>query len=146
MKQLVKFEKDWADEFTVECFTVLDHSETETFFSVAEIFFDLKKTMLCGFGTNQELEFENYKSFRNCFEVINLTDEEATVFQKYFSNKFSPESTPEFGTGLGIFEFNNFYEVFFELHEERLLPENVIEKLKQLEPEFESWLNMLTTN
>jgi hypothetical protein len=146
MKQLVKFEKEWADEFTVECFTVLDHSETETFFSVAEIFFDLKKTMSCGFGSNQQLEFENYKSFRNCFEVINLTDEEAIVFQKYFSNKFSPESPPEFGTGSGIFDFNNFYEDFFELHDEGLLSENVIEKLKQLEPEFESWLNMVTTN
>jgi hypothetical protein len=84
MKQLVKFSDNWADEFNVEAFTVWDLEETQRYFEVAQILFDLfdGEEFEVGFGTNQNLEFSDYKDFRNHFEVINLEDGEARVFQK----------------------------------------------------------------
>ena len=141
MKQLVKFSDNWADEFNVEAFTVWDLEETQRYFEVAQILFDLfdGEEFEVGFGTNQNLEFSDYKDFRNHFEVINLEDGEARVFQKCFP-QYVPENLHEFGTGCGVFDFNVFYEHIFDFYSDGNLPESVINELKRIEPEFESWI------
>ena len=141
MKQLIKFASNYADEFDVEAFTVWDSEKTEQFFAIAEIFFDVypKSEFEVNFGTNEYLIFETYKKFRNCFEVLNIEDSEAEVFQKYFYY-YLPENPPEFGTCSGVFDDNIFFEEFFNLNDEGKLPADVIEKLISLEPEFETWI------
>lgn len=141
MKQLVKFEKEWADEFTVETFSVNDKKEFEKLFALAEIYFELfpGQELEVSFGTNESLTFENYKDYRDSFEVIDIKDNEAEVFQKYFY-VYLPENPPEFGTGSGVFEHNMFYDEFFKLLDAGELPDDVIEKLKKIEPEFETWM------
>ena len=145
MKQLIKFASNYADEFDVEAFTVWDSEKTEQFFAIAEVFFDVypESEFEVNFGTNEYLTFEGYKDFRNCFEVVNIEDSEAEVFQKYF-HYYLPENPPVFGTACGVFEDNIFFEQFFNLNDEGKLPADVIEKLIQIEPEFETWIKMDT--
>ena len=142
MKQLVIFKDCWADEFDVEAFAVQEHEEVEKLFNLAEIYFELfpDQELEVSFGTNEQLTFEDYKSYRNCFKVHNLDEKEVEVFQKYFP-QYLPEYPPEFGTGSGVFSVDIFYDEFFNLYDEGKLPESMIEKLKQIEPEFESWIN-----
>ena len=141
MKQLVKFNACWADEFNVEAFTLWDLEETQRYFEVAQILFDLfdGKEFEVGFGTNQDLEFSDYKDFRNHFEVINIEDSEARVFQMCFPH-YDPEHPPEFGTGCGVFDLNVFYDHIFDFYSDGNLPESVINELGRIEPEFESWI------
>jgi hypothetical protein len=143
MKQLVKFESDWADEFTVEAFAVRTLEEVEELFTLAMIYFEVcpGKELEINFGTNEALTFSDYKDFRNRFEVFNLEDNEVEVFQKYFYY-YLPENPPEFGTGSGVFDPNVFFEEFFTLYKYGELPEKAIEELKQLVPEFDDWLKM----
>lgn len=145
MKQLIKFASNYADEFDVEAFTVWDSEKTEQFFAIAEVFFDVysKREFEVSFGTNEYLTFVSYKDFRNCFEVINIKDSEAEVFQKYFYS-YLPENPPEFGTACGVFDDNMFLEEFIIIKEEGKLPADVIEKIIALEPEFEKWITMDT--
>jgi hypothetical protein len=145
MKQLVKIDACWADEFNVEAFTVWDLEETQRYFEVAQILFDLLdgKEFEVGFGTNESLTFYDYKDFRNCFSVTNLEDSEAQVLQKHFP-QYDPQSPPEFGTGSRIFDFNTLYDQIFNFYDEGNLLENVINQLKRIEPEFEKWLSLDT--
>lgn len=141
MKQLVKFSKEWADEFTLEAFTVDDHQEVEKLFAIAEIYFEVFGELELGFGTNEYIIFDDYKDYRNSFQVINITDDEAKVFQKYFYY-YLPENIPEFGTGAGAFDQNTFYDEFFNPENKDKLQDDVIERLKKIEPEFETWMNL----
>lgn len=145
MKQLIKFASNYADEFDVEAFTVWDSEKTEQFFAIAEVFFDVhpEQEFEVNFGTNEYLTFEGYKEFRNSFEVVNIEETEAGVFQKYFY-EYLPENSPVYGTGSRVFEDNMFFEELFNLHEEGKLPADVIEKLIKIEPEFEEWIKMDT--
>jgi hypothetical protein len=142
MKQLVKFEKDWADEFTLEAFTVVnDYKEVEKLFAIAEIYFEVFGELELYFGTNEYITFDDYKDYRNSFEVSNITDDEANVFQKYFYY-YLPENPPEFGTGIEAFDQNTFYDEFFNPENKDKLSDAVIERLKKIEPEFETWMNL----
>lgn len=142
MKQLAIFKDCWADEFDVEAFAVLECGELEKLFSLAEIYFELfpNQELEISFGTNEQLTFGDYKSYRNCFKVHNLDEKEVDVFQKYFP-QYLPEYPPEFGTGNRVFSIDIFYDGVFNLYDEGKLPESMIERLKQIEPEFESWIN-----
>jgi hypothetical protein len=141
MKQLVKFSKEWADEFTLEAFTVDDHQEVEKLFAIAEIYFELFGELKLYFGTNMYIIFEDYHDYHNSFEVINITDDEAKVFQKYFYY-YLPENIPEFGIEAGAFDQNTFYDEFFNSENKDKLQDDVIERLKKIEPEFETWMNL----
>lgn len=144
MKQLIKFKSDWADEFTVEAFTVRTLEEVEKLFTLAMIYFEVcpGKELEVGFGTNEDLTFSDYKDFRNCFEVFNLDDNEVKVFQKYFYS-YLPENPPEFGTGSGVFDPMIFFEKFFLLYGDGELPEKAFEELNRIEPEFKDWLKSI---
>jgi hypothetical protein len=53
---------------------------------------------------------------------------------------YDPEHPPEFGTGCGVFDLNVFYDHIFDFYSDGNLPESVINELKRIEPEFESWI------
>jgi|LakMenE01Jun11ns_1017448.scaffolds.fasta_scaffold9809416_3 hypothetical protein len=147
MKQLIKFQDNWADEFNVEAFAVKDYQEIEKLFALAKIYFDLfpGQELEIGFGTNETLTFCDYEDYRSRFTVTDLTESEVEVFQKHFP-QYLPEILPVFGTGSGVFEFGIFYDHFFNLYDEGNLSDDIIDKLKQIEPvQFETWFNMTDT-
>ena len=146
MKQLIKFEDNWADEFNVEAFAVKDYQEIEKLFALAKIYFDLfpGQELEIGFGTNEELTFRDYEDYRSKFTVTDLTESEVEVFREHFP-QYLPEYLPVFGTGSGVFEFDVFCDHFFNLYNEGNLSDDIIDKLKQIEPEFETWFNMTNT-
>lgn len=139
MKQLVKFSKCFPGDITLEAFTVTDHQEVEQLFALAEIyfeFFDELRIMYDEFNN-----FENYKDYRDSFTVIDITDDEAKVFQKYFYY-YLPENPIEFGSGSWVFDQNIFYDEIFNPSNKDKLQGDLVEKLKKIEPEFETWMNL----
>lgn len=76
MKLLVKFEKNYADEFDVYGFKIFDKEEWDILFE--EIKNSDKKTSYnCSFGTNEGWEDEPISDFVHDFETKELEDKEA---------------------------------------------------------------------
>lgn len=93
MPVLVKFSKDYADEFDCEEFWWVFGSN-EIYTAWLE---EYKSEFENGsverwFGTDEYLEFDDFDDFMSCLSVQEITEEEAGVFEKYFG-KYS------FGTG-----------------------------------------------
>lgn len=74
---LVKFSSDWADEFTVAGFKVIEEDKLEAFKEAAE----LPHTWY--FGTNEGFEDEIFS-----YEYIKLSDIEHGIFRKLFPEAF----------------------------------------------------------
>lgn len=92
MPVLVKFSKDYADEFDCKEFRVFDSNDTYT------AWLDKYKSKFENgpvkryFGTNEYLDFDDFNDFMSCLSVQEISEEEAGMFKKYFG-KYS------FGTG-----------------------------------------------
>ena len=76
MFNLVKFTKDWADEFTAEGFTILTDEQVRQLESLCETGFDFY------FGTNEgwdagEVEFSD-------FDITPISEEEALFLERLF--------------------------------------------------------------
>lgn len=84
--QLVKFDNDWADEFSLTTFAVMEHKEIEKLLYLVELYFSFfpGKIIEIYFGTNEFFVFEDYKSFRNSFEIVNLTEQEVKSSENCF--------------------------------------------------------------
>ena len=138
--QLVKFDNDWADEFSLTTFAVMEHEEIERLFNLVELYFSFfpGKIIEIYFGTNEYFEFEDYKSFRNSFEIVNLTEQEVEMFRKLFPPY--EENPVEFGNNFldGVF----IVELFIDHHKfVEKLSEKQQKQLVEIEPEFEEWLS-----
>jgi hypothetical protein len=138
--QLVKFDNDWADEFSLTTFAVIENQEVERLFNLVELYFSFfpGKIIEMYFGTNEFFEFEDYKSFRNSFEIVNLTEQEVEMFRKLFPPY--GENPVEFGNNFldGVF----IVELFLDHHKfVEKLSEEQQKQLVEIEPEFEEWLS-----
>lgn len=98
-KVLVKFEKDWADEFDVRGFAVYDKEEWEK--DLAE-FKECTEFGGAWFGTNEGWEgseiLGNKEDWVRSWEVTEISDDEAAVLGKFFGY---PYVGPCFGTFKG---------------------------------------------
>ena len=83
---LLKFEVDYADEFDVYGLSVLDKNEWEEKKEFIREQQDYPYEF--GFGTNEGILFETPDDFMNAIKVIEITDEEAEVFNKYKLKNF----------------------------------------------------------
>jgi hypothetical protein len=138
--QLVKFDNDWADEFSLTTFAVMEHKEIEKLLYLVELYFSFfpGKIIEMYFGTNEYFEFEDYKSFRNSFEIVNLTKQEVKMLGKLFPPY--EENPVEFGNNFldGVF----IVELFLDHHKfVEKLSEEQQKHLVAIEPEFEEWLS-----
>ena len=114
--KLLKFKKDYADEFDVSCIVVL--SDKLFRYLTTRIEGILSKTeMELHFGTNEFLHWANYSEWKSDFEVVDITQEEYDIFKKYFvkSKQFDEDNETELGDyyyyGEDIFlDLNNWYE------------------------------------
>lgn len=80
---LVKFSCNWADEFDTESFSVFKEEEWK------QLQFDIKAQeypVYKGFGTNEGWDFENAEQILSCLTATEITNKEAAIFKKHFSN------------------------------------------------------------
>jgi hypothetical protein len=78
---LVKFKKDYADEFDVTGVMVVSK---ETWEKELEKFKTAKYPFEKYFGTNEYLEFDSFKDAMRSFKVYDLTQEEYEILKKFF--------------------------------------------------------------
>lgn len=80
--KLVKFSRDWADEFEAEGFGILSDEEWEEFVKVVKENPNAETSFW--FGTNEGWEYETIESFYDCYDEENLQNMEKSVLQKFF--------------------------------------------------------------
>lgn len=86
-KVLVKYSGDWSDEFDVEEFKVFSSME-----DVKEWLDGIKSNIDNGiyefyFGSNEALTIDSMEEFLRDTKIVEISDEEAAVFEKYFGNR-----------------------------------------------------------
>lgn len=81
---LIKLHRNWADEFDVEGFVVMDASAWEEHKALAKVEFEKKGSIERYFGTNESLDFGSLEDYLDSFAVLELTMEEYEVFKKFF--------------------------------------------------------------
>ena len=81
---LIKLHRNWADEFDVEGFVVMDTPQWEAHKVMAKAQFEEKGYIERYFGTNEALEFSSFKDYMDAFAVLELSMEEYEVFKKFF--------------------------------------------------------------
>lgn len=80
--KLVKFLRDWADEFEAEGFGILSDEEWEEFVKVVKENPNAETSFW--FGTNEGWEDETIESFYDCYKTIDLPYEEEIALQRLF--------------------------------------------------------------
>ncbi len=81
-KVIVEYNGDYADEFNVNGFAVLDSSEYTGLMLFMERYFAKGNTFEFCFGTNECIEYQNFKRFINDFESTLISDEDYAVLTK----------------------------------------------------------------
>jgi len=91
-KVLVKFRKDWADEFDVYGFAVY---EKEVWEKELKTFFNANGWSGFYFGTNEGYDPDDYtkEHFAEGYTICDITDEEAEVLERFFKRKFDKLTT-----------------------------------------------------
>ena len=84
---MLKFEKDWADEFDITGFCVMTEAEWNAKKLELDIFWQkVEPGMKCfmGFGTNQKVEFSSAKEVLNSIKEVGITKVQHDVIKDLF--------------------------------------------------------------
>lgn len=98
---LIKYHNNYADEFDVNGFIVMSKEDWETHIKEAEEIFKKQpvketfrgsgdprpKAIEIYFGSNESIEYRDFKDYLSSFKVTEITDQEAGFFQKFFRGK-----------------------------------------------------------
>ena len=82
MHYLVKFDKDWADEFSVYGFAIFEKLKWDNLYDKLKK--NKKKKVSFGFGTNEGWDEESIGGFLDDIKIVPITNEEKTVITKLF--------------------------------------------------------------
>lgn len=84
-KVLVKFECNWADEFDMKGMIVMDRTKWAALDAKAQKWFEANPSDIYEeyFGTNEAFSWTDYKEWRDCYKVVEITEDEAVVLMKY---------------------------------------------------------------
>lgn len=85
MPFLIKFKKDWADEFDVHGIRVLSNEQWN---KLKEAIENVKYPLEIYFGTNEDFVFTNSQDTLRELNVTEIEDCEADIFKQHFGNKF----------------------------------------------------------
>jgi len=85
MGKLIKFEKDYADEFDVVGYRVMTNTELKQYLLAAEKA-SYPKEMY--FGTNEAVEFHSFDDFVNSLEIVDMSAEAAQVISDKVGDDF----------------------------------------------------------
>jgi len=83
--KLVKFEKDYADEFDVFGMRLMSNKELVEYLLTAEKATYPKEMY---FGTNEYIDFHNFEALTDSLTVEHLSDEAAQVIQDKIGDDF----------------------------------------------------------
>lgn len=84
-KHLVIFNEDWADEFDMHGFEVMDDEELEAFNNGID---NAKYPVEAGFGTNESFIWETPDEVRQAFTITEISAIEVGVLTKLFDGDF----------------------------------------------------------
>lgn len=97
---LVKFEADYADEFDVYGFRVMNESQFQEFTANLE---KIKFPQEVYFGTNEAVEFESLDEYKRAFKSKEIDRNEHLVLKRLFGNDWY--GTVDFGHFLQIEDY-----------------------------------------
>lgn len=78
---LVKFEDNWADEMNIYGFKLFKNDEFEI---LQKKISSITGSIVIGFGTNQDNEYDDYNDLLNCFEIIPISLEKYNLLMELF--------------------------------------------------------------
>lgn len=89
-KILVFTEANYADEFDIYGFEIIDRKRWETFLEKAEEFLsgEESSSMELYFGTNESILFEDMRDVEDFFSIKEITEEEYAVIKKLFGEDY----------------------------------------------------------
>lgn len=105
MKYLIKFKCNYADEFDTSGFitesSLEDFNKSMTF---VQKYFELYPgvELEVYFGTNEQLTFEDFESYRECFTITEISDEEHETLLKLFTPSVSYLTECDWGITAGF--------------------------------------------
>jgi hypothetical protein len=86
---LIKYKKDYADEFDVKGFMVSNEDDWNKHLSDVKRYFDLNPhTVERYFGSNEFVVYNDFEEYKRSFEIVNITSEEAETLNKLFNGTF----------------------------------------------------------
>lgn len=104
-KVLIIFKDNWADEMDIEGSKIMPKKDWERYINIAEQCFNdmhhpkKRKGNVENYwddydrisfliGSNEEIEYEDFKQFEHCFTVYDLTTEEANILTQFHFDDF----------------------------------------------------------
>ena len=91
MKYLFEISENYCDEFDVAGFSILTEEDYKTYEYIKENINKLNKDdepFYIGFGSNEEIEFENAGEFINSLNITEISDEEYEIINKHFGKHY----------------------------------------------------------
>lgn len=86
---LVKLDTNWADEMDIEGFALFEPDAWEEAKEEYKKAFKHEPCQTLYVGTNEYIQYESYEDYMNDLTAIEITDEEAQVIEKYFTQEYS---------------------------------------------------------
>lgn len=86
MYYLIKFDKDWADEFNVYGFQIFEQVEWDKLYKKLKK--NKNKEVSFNFGTNEGWDEEPIQSFLDDIEIIEITEDEKNIIEKLMGDEF----------------------------------------------------------
>lgn len=93
-KVLVQFSADWADEFQVSGFEVMEKADWEEILELVKAHGE--ERISYSFGSNQGWEDERAKHFITLYKAQDITDEQAEFLNTAFSGYHAKGVFPDF--------------------------------------------------
>ena len=85
---LMNFESDYADEFNVEGFSLITLDQYKMYQFLVNNQDKYTESFDIGFGSNQELYFENLSEFLDCIAVAEISTNDYRSINAYFGNNY----------------------------------------------------------
>lgn len=81
----VQFNDNWADEMYIRGGKIMTEKEYEEYLAAAKKAFEVnKKEAFCFYvGTNEYIEYENFKDFTDTLTVYTITEKEEVVLKRF---------------------------------------------------------------
>lgn len=83
----IRFKNNWADEFDVAGFLIMEEKEWEAHVQEVKEKFVVGPRSV-GFGTNEDIEYLNAKDYLNSFTVLALTQAEIRIVERALGTRY----------------------------------------------------------
>lgn len=99
-KILVSYSSNWADEINIGGKKVLTKNDWDNICQEVKSIFEKTNLLTHYVGTNEYIEYSSYEDWFLCYQVKEITDDEATILEKYqcyvdICHFFEPAYYPE---------------------------------------------------